>query len=226
MSQIRYIAGLPGRVGAAQADLQLELNDYVLKEQYNFYQNALTYAAGDLVITNGLYGAYPISSDELDEAEAIRSAAGDQLSLVKARQEEILSTPGIQSQLGLDPRFANLVETGTISGPHVGIIPAVVGYIIVAAIVAAVVAGVYEVINKNRLAAGASVEQSKELARLAAMLPQGEQQKLYDEVDRQVKNTYLRGHADSMWSGFSGFALSALILGFGGLWLYNRSKSK
>lgn len=250
MTRIRYISGPPrhpqllpevrNRIGSAD-DAQVELDAYVQADQYNFYQNALTYAQANTTEILGSYGGLTLSASEFELARNLKAESGSAILDAYGRQTAIASLDGVAADWGMDPALASIVESGSIGPgigmprtgtPHIGIIVSgtvVLVCLVGAAIIgAAAAAGILNTIRNNRAAADVGVSQTKELAAIAATLPSDAMRsRLYAEADRQIKGAYLDGLRQSLFSGFSGTVLGIAALGFGGLYIYNRiAKSK
>lgn len=235
---------LPARVGSSDAaTAQAELDAYVKADQYNFYQNALTYAKANTTEILASYGGMPLSPADFDTARALKANAGTAILDAYGRQTTIAAQDGISADWDIDPKLAGIVESGTI-GPGIGSVGRMHGccgspqigivvsgtFILVclagAAIIGALATvGILNTIRNHRDAADVGVEHTKEMAAIAASLPTDEMRaRLYKEADRQIKSAYLDGLRQSIFSGFSGTVLGLAALGFGGLYIYNQVK--
>lgn len=237
MTRIIYIAR-PGGIGSTNTEAQRELDAFVAAEAYNFYGGALAYAQANTTEQLGLYGGLAMTADQFEAAQNIKAAAGDLLLASYARQTEIAQLDGVAATWGIDPALADLVESGTIgpgiygpaaNRPEIGLVisgTVLLVTLVSAAVVGAIVtAGILNTIHNNRLAADVSAERTRELTELAGMLPTDEARaRLYQEVDRQVKNTYRAGLRTSLFSGFSGTAIGLAIMGLTAAYIYNRAK--
>jgi|GEM_PF-2915649 len=222
MTRIRYISGARQMrsIGSLDPAAEAALAEYVQIEQYNFYRNALSYAIADTVILEGAYGSGTVAT--IAQATELQPEVSYELGLIKARQDALKASGGIDYSLGMDPLMAPIISSGTIAGPRVGLVPIAIGYMIAAAVLIYVTMELIELIFYSNDEAKKTLKITDGLAPIFDKMTPADRATAVSEIDKQLNAAYRAGGTNSLFSGFSGTAISALALGAGGLILYKQ----